>query len=159
MLTRNFMQMFGLSSGMGLSNTPAAVNTQGIEISATIVSFGASTTSMFGSVYWANSRFALGTGTTAPKSTDYKVETEITNGFDCSVLTKRYVQGADKDYINISGEITNNGSSDITFSEVGWYSFFKLNSNNYEAMLAREVLENPITIKPGESVAINVNLM
>lgn len=159
MLTRNFMQMLGISSGMGLTNTPKPVGTQGNEISGITMGLGSNTTNIFGSVYWAKSRFALGTGNTAAKSTDYKVETEITEGFDCSTLTKRYVQGTEKDYINISGIITNNGSSDITFNEIGWYVFYKLNSDSYEMMLAREVLDNPITIEPGKSVAINVNLM
>ncbi len=165
MLTRNFLQMFGQSSGMGeLDNTPKPIITTGAESgSATPVGFGYVSSSAYKGIfiadYWAKSKFVLGTGTTAAKSTDYKVESEITSGIDCSTLQKRYIQGTDQDHINISGVVTNSGTSAITFNEVGWYVKFYLQGTEHEAMLAREVLTEPITIEPGQSVAVNVRLM
>lgn len=94
MLTRNFLQMLGQSSGMGeLDNTPKPIITTGAESgSATPVGFGYISSSSYKGIfiadYWAKSKFVLGTGTTAAKSTDYKVESEITSGIDCSKLQK-----------------------------------------------------------------------
>lgn len=165
MLTRNFMYMLGQSTGMNCDNTPLPIGTDGAKLTSPFynyISFGSASSMSafpFNNECWKYSRFALGTGTTKEKSTDYHVESEVDGNIDCSTLTKRYIQGTDQDHINISGVMTNNGTTAFTFSEVGWYVSYTGNNEKPEIMLAREVLTEPITIEPGQSVAVNVRLM
>lgn len=158
MLTRNFMTTLGNNYAMKLDNIPTYIyNKSGNYIGNTESSFGSSGNYPF-AAQWSVSTFKIGTGTTLPKSSDFKLENEITSGYDCGTLSKRYVQGEEKDYINIYGNITNNSDSPITFSELGWFVQAGTSSVN-TLLFAREVYDTPITIAPGESVAVNVNLM
>lgn len=157
MLTRNFMQMLGNGNGMSVNNVPSpCIKTNGEESGVNVL-LGSGTNVPFGSSMWGKSKFILGTGTTKEKSTDYKLESAITENYDCSTLTKRYIQGGERDYINIFGTITNTGNAAFTFSEIGWVAY--VSSTDNEFLFAHEVLDEPITIKPGESAAVNVNLM
>lgn len=156
MLTRNFMQLLGNASGMNVDNCPSPIKTSGASSSVNVI-FGNGTNVAFSTNMWKNSKFILGTGTTKEESTDYKLESAITENYDCSTLTKRYIQGVERDYINIFGTITNTGNAAFTFSEIGWVAY--VSSTDNEFLFAHEVLDEPITIKPGESAAVNVNLM
>lgn len=156
MLTRNFMHLLGNGSGMAVDNCPSPIKTSGASSGVNVL-FGNGTNTAFSSNMWKSSKFILGTGTTTEKSTDYKLESAITENYDCSTLTKRYIQGAERDYINIFGTITNTGNAAFTFSEIGWVAY--VSSADNEFLFAREVLDEPITVEPGESIAANVNLM
>lgn len=157
MLTRNFMFMLANSSGMALDDKPASVTNINGETSSSL-SFGTGSGSSvpFSSQFWKNSKFVLGKGTTPAKSSDYALDSEIALAYDCSVLTKKYVSDATNDRINIFGIVLNPITEPITIKEIGWVVTI---SNDNTFLLAREVLEEPITIEPGKSVAINVNLM
>ena len=154
MLTRNFLQMLGGSSGMGAENSDKAT-VKTIDGSASGLVLGINGSTPFSSSGWPNSKFIIGTGTTKPKITDINLESEIKEGYDCSALGKRYIIGDEKDYIKIYGTITNTGTDSLSFNEVGWLIMY---SSKYH-LVAREVYDTPITIAPGESVAVNVNIM
>ena len=153
MLTRNFTYLLGnTSTGMKLDNLPLSSTTEGKQ------TLEPTFDGIFSSTNWSLSKFIIGSGTNKPKNTDYILESEITEGYDCSTLVKRCVQGEEKDYINLYGVITNSSTSPITFTELGWIGLFGGNSK-VTYLLAREVYDTPITIAPGESVAVNVNIM
>lgn len=160
MLTRNFINMIGNTYGIGADNAPVATtldgNTQNLQFTKS------QSMSVFNDAWWGYGRFVIGSGTTSPKCTDINLESKIEEGYDCSILAKRYIQGEEKDYINIYGTLTNSGISPITFSELGWIGHCRgslSSSTGYEFLLAREVYDTPITIAPGESVAVNVNIL
>lgn len=160
MLTRAFYKMLGGYSGMNLQNTPSTIkDIYGNDISS--VDFGQSSSYSFTrDSNWPNAKFIIGSGTAKPKNTDYILETEITERYDCSTLIKRYIQGEEKDYLNIYGTITNTGTVDLTFSEIGLLGYQnKTGSTTTYILFAREVYDTPITIAPGESVSVNVNIM
>ena len=160
MLTRNFITMLGNTNGMGADNAPTATTLSGS--TQTLQFTKSQLMSVFNDTWWGYSRFVIGSGTTSPKCTDINLESMIEEGYDCGLLTKRYVQGEEKDYLNVYGTITNNSSSPITFNELGWVGQCRSNmsaSTGYDFLLAREVYDTPITIEPGESVAVNVNIL
>lgn len=160
MLTRNFITMLGNANGMGCDNATTATTLDGN--SQTLQFAKSQSMSVFNDAWWGYGRFVIGSGTTPPKCTDINLESKIEEGYDCSILAKRYIQGEEKDYINIYGTITNSSSSPITFNELGWIGHCRgsLSSpTGYEFLLAREVYDTPIAIAPGESVAVNVNVM
>lgn len=155
MLTRNFMHMLGNTSGMGVDNLPKPIETSGQE-STTALNFGVNGTDWpFHTNKFSNySKLILGTGTTPSKSTDYNLESEITESYDCAALSKRYIQGETKDHINVYGVITNTGDATITVNEVGWI----VKSFSSTFLMARQVLDKPVTIEPGEAKTFNVRL-
>ena len=159
MLTRAFYKMLGGYNGMNLQNAPSTVkDINGNDVYS--VDCGQSNYSFTRDTNWLNAKIIIGSGTTKPKITDYILETEITEGYDCSTLSKRYIQGEEKDYLNIYGTITNTGTVDLTFSEIGLLGFQNISGSSTTYILfAREVYDTPITIAPGESVAVNVNIM
>lgn len=155
MLTRNFMYLLGNGNGMGVDNLPNPIETSGQE-STTALNFGVNSTNFpFHTNNFSNySKLILGTGTTPEKSTDYNLESEITESYDCSTLSRRYIKGGTKDHINVYGVITNTGDAAITVNEVGWI----VKSFSSTFLLAREVLNQPVTIEPGEAKTFNVRL-
>ena len=155
MLTRNFMHMLGNTSGMGVDNLPKPIETSGQE-STTGLTFGTNNVDwpFHANKFSSYSKLILGTGTTPEKSTDYNLESEITESYDCSTLSRRYIKGGTKDHINVYGVITNTGDTAITVNEVGWI----VKSYSITVLLAREVLKNPVTIEPGEAKTFNVRL-
>lgn len=159
MLTRNFMSALGNNNGLNLDNCPTAKTTKG-DTNSIRVEFGSgSVYSFLQSDKWIKAKFVLGTGITKPNIEDYHIETEITKSYDCSSpLLRKYIPGNKKDNLNISGIITNTDTTDIEFTEVGLYCYIDINGGSY-IMLAREVYDTPITIAPGESVAVNVNII
>ena len=155
MLTRNFMYLLGNETGMGVDNLPKPIETSGKE-SHTALNFGVSGTDWpFNTNKFSNySKLILGTGTTPEKSTDYNLESDITENYDCSALSRRYIQGGTKDHINVYGVITNTGDAAITVNEVGWI----VKSYSSTFLLAREVLKDPVIVEPGEVKTFNVQL-
>lgn len=159
MLTRNFLYAIGSPNSLNCDNVPLVVPIDNVEVS-NIRSQSFTLAGFSSSNYWQKAKFVIGTGSTAPKSTDYKLENEITEGYDCGTLSKRHIQGKEKDCLNIYGMITNTGTVDLSFSEIGLYVNCSIESIGEKTFLiAREVYDTPITIAPGESVSVNVNIM
>lgn len=103
------------------------------------------------SEFWninANSQYkiAIGSGTTSPKKTDYKLENQITAA-PASIDMTGGMATASITYKNTS-------SSDKTVTEVGLLT----HDTSHTWMLARELLENPITVRAGETKSFSITL-
>ena len=161
MLTRNFMYMLATDMCIETANgTPSyCTNIEGGTISSYAPALGShSTNCVFDSASFSKAKLVIGTGNTAEKSTDYCLESKITEGYDCSSLSRRYVQSEEKDAIYVYGVITNTGDSAITVSEVGLEMYDLVNTVSSYFLMARQVLDKPVTIEPGEAKTLNVRL-
>ena len=166
MLTRNFMYMLASAMGVGAdqdksTGMPASLtNIEGNAISSYIPELGTAPGAnyVFNSTNFSKAKLVIGTGNTAEKSTDYCLESKITEGYDCSTLSRRYIQTDKKDAIYVYGVITNTGDSAITVSEVGFEMYDSINTVSSYFLMARQVLDKPITIEPGEAKTLNVRL-
>ena len=153
MLTENFIKLLYGVTGMDIDH-----NTDGIGINikgekGRLNKFQ----TMFGSGFWTNSGFQIGTGTTPPVPSDYKLESPITENYNCTPLAKRILNIDGKTVIEIYGNITNTGSEAITVNEFGWYCSYET-SETYRYLYAREVFNTPAVIKPGEVQAFSVRI-
>lgn len=162
MLTRNFMYMLAVDMGVtSLDGIPASLtNIEGNAISSFIPALGTDSggTYVFNNTNFLKAKLVIGTGNTAEKSTDYCLESKITEGYDCSSLSRRYIQTDKKDAIYVYGVITNTGDSTITVSEVGFEMYDSINTVSSYFLMARQVLPEPVTIEPGEAKTFNVRL-
>ena len=166
MLTRNFMYMLAVDMGVETNQDkstgmPASLtNIEGNAISSYIPALGNAPGGnyVFNSTNFSKAKLVIGTGNTAEKSTDYCLESKITEGYDCSTLSRRYIQTDKKDAIYVYGVITNTGDSAITVSEVGFEMYDSINTVSSYFLMARQVLDKPITIEPGEAKTLNVRL-
>ena len=162
MLTRNFMYMLAVDMNIETANGMPSylTNIEGNPISSFIPALG--TTSggnyVFTPTNFSKAKIVIGTGNTAEKSTDYCLESKITEGYDCSSLSRRYIQTDKKDAIYVYGVITNTGDSAITVSEVGFEMYDSVNTVSSYFLMARQVLDKPVTIEPGEAKTFNVRL-
>jgi len=92
----------------------------------------------------------LGTGTTAPTLDDYKMSGDVISGISVSVSHAQEI-----DDTGVLGSktitITNNNSSAITISEIGWfgYLYYTITVNGNAVLLDRTVLDSPVTIPAG----------
>lgn len=164
MLTRNFMYMLAVDMGV-VQNTssgmPASLtNIEGSAISSFIpaLSTASGGNYVFNDTNFSKAKLVIGMGNTAEKSTDYCLESKITEGYDCSSLSRRYIQTDKKDAIYVYGVITNTGDSAITVSEVGLEMYDSVNTVSSYFLMARQVLDKPVTIEPGEAKTFNVRL-
>jgi hypothetical protein len=103
----------------------------------------------------------LGSGTTPPTEMDYNLESRITSGLAVSGTVVTY--DADQNgnpYLVYLFSLTNTSSSTITISEIGYVQ--QMSGSGYGSdsyiLLDRTVLENPITIEPGEDAAVKYEL-
>lgn len=104
--------------------------------------------------------FRVGTGKSAETVDDYKLDTDVSENFE--------LIGISNDTINYGRAFTclfkNISNTDITINEIGL--FMKMYGKDYPqyfnnsvcCLLARTVLETPITIKSGETQALNYTL-
>lgn len=165
MLTRNFMYILAVDMGVGTNlNTSTGMpssltNIEGNAITAYLPTLGTNNNSgcVFNSSNFLKAKLVIGTGNTAEKSTDYCLESKITEGYDCSSLSRRYIQTDKKDAIYVYGVITNTGDSAITVAEVGLEMYDGYSNTGY-FLMARQVLDKPITIEPGEAKTLNVRI-
>ena len=166
MLTRNFMYMLAVDMGVRTNQDtstgmPASLtNIEGNAITTYLPALGTDSNPnyVFNSTNFSKARLVIGTGNTAEKSTDYCLESKITEGYDCSSLSRRYIQTDKKDAIYVYGVITNTGDSAITVSEVGFEMYNSINTVSSYFLMARQVLDKPVTIEPGEAKTFNVRL-
>ena len=109
---------------------------------------------------WAG--FQIGSGSTAPAETDYKLNTQITSGFSGSLsYTERGIDNGSL-YMEFGLLITNTGSSNLTVAEVGIVtnnikccnSSSATSASNQDVMIERTLLSSPVTIAPTETTLI-----
>lgn len=105
----------------------------------------------------ARMNLVVGSGTTAPTSADYVMESEISSltVVSSSNSGNRSPISYAQDYIHSCSKTYKNSTANpITVSEVGIYIS---NVNNIGTFLiAREVLETPVTIAPGKTYSFSM---
>ena len=101
-----------------------------------------------------NKRAKIGTGTTPPKVTDYKMESEIDASKYQASISNIKVTNFDNEgstqCINVT--VTNISREPLTVSEIGlenWGGTYEYNEDQHRLLIAREVFDTPITIPPG----------
>ena len=106
-----------------------------------------------------NKRAKIGTGTTPPKVTDYKMESEIDASKYQASISNIKVTNFDNEgstqCINVT--VTNISGEPLTVSEIGLENW-DMDGINYALLLAREVFDTPITIPPGGVQAFSLKL-
>ena len=165
MLTRNFMYILAVEMGVGTNQDtstgmPASLtNIEGNAITTYLPALGTDSNGscVFNSRNFSKAKLVIGTGNTAEKTTDYCLESKITEGYDCSPLSRQYIQTDKKDAIYVYGVITNTRDSAITVAEVGLEMYDEYSDTGY-FLMARQVLDKPVTIEPGEAKTLNVRL-
>lgn len=92
-------------------------------------------------------KIAIGSGTTPPKKTDYKLENQI-HANVCNIDMQGGMATASWAYKNTT-------SSDKTITEVGLLTHHPVRGT---WMLARELLEKPVAVKVGEVKTFSITL-
>ena len=115
----------------------------------TTVYYGSS--SMSGGDTWG---VHLGDGDTAPALTDIQLSGNRITNFSGTTTVSNTVSG---NHISIIAtyNITNTGGTPFTVKE---YGVFIKNNFGYSAMIARGLLDSPLTLNAGESGVISINL-
>lgn len=113
------------------------------------------------SLLFSNAKMVLGDGTTAPTKGDYAIENEVT-GLTLVSLTLPNNQSASYNFgelvyvFTVIGIFSNETNDDITINEIAYYT-----SNSSlvgEIMLAREVLDAPVIIQPGQTKSFTMTI-
>ena len=100
----------------------------------------------------------IGSGTTEPSHEDYKLVNEITNYEVLSQSIIRNNNKNDSEFLDITRIIRNNTAQDITVSEIGVCIKTMQNYACASVLIAREVLESPVIVKPGEKHSFTMSL-
>lgn len=115
--------------------------------------------------FYYGSMIFVGSGTTAPTSDDYKLESPCVYS-DSGLHVVNIAQAYKEEYKTnrvVTITVRNNSLEDITVSEMGWFIAASVDNSidqtgeYYRMMLAREVFE-PVTIKPGEVRAFTMSI-
>ena len=166
MLTRNFVSMFKIST-VSNSDTITIANADGTTKSyptntvSTLKGFPSSTE--ITSIPQNCCILAIGNGSTPPTANDIKLASKIDTGFSV-VSQATYVSNFSNSFATITRVIKNTSDTDIIVKEIGIIgSGFGYNSGGYgeftgQFLIAREVLDVPVTIKPGEKHSFTIDL-
>lgn len=109
----------------------------------------------------------VGSSDKAENIEDYKLDSEITQLTVAQETTFTYLGYMDsgKSEILLTKSFTNNTENAIIIKEVGYsqkYKFISAVSGNKDLdgifLMARNVLSNPITVQPGETVTVSMTL-
>lgn len=102
----------------------------------------------------------FGTGTTPPTMKDYNLESPIMDGTLASSNAGNAMFGFEKDHARVyrTHEVFNNGTNDVTITEVGVFGAVS-SSSPILFMIDRTVLDKPITIPAGESRSITIAIV
>ena len=109
-----------------------------------------------------NKRAKIGTGTTPPKVTDYKMESEIDASKYQASMSNIQVTNFDNEgstqCINVT--VTNISGEPLTVSEIGLENWGGgiYDSDQSHLLIAREVFDTPITIPPGKTKSFVLKL-
>lgn len=105
-----------------------------------------------------NDYIVLGTGNTEPTENDYKLSGTVISLTDQT--TEVVTQGWNSDgSMEILYKVTGTPTSDATINEIGLVKNFNYNSfDTTDVLLAREVLDTPITITNGVAVELYFKL-
>lgn len=104
----------------------------------------------------------VGFGDTAESPNDYK----LADGNQQNAKLTRIAMGKNSyttgDILSIYANFKNNGNANVVVKEIGYYANpcnqVRYTSNSNTCLLFRKVLENPVTIAPGETYAFSYNV-
>ena len=166
MLTRNFVSMFKIST-VSREDTITIANVEGntkkypTNAVSTLKSFPSSTE--ITNIPQNCCVLAIGNGSTPPTANNIKLASEIDTGFSV-VSQATYVSDFSNSFATITRVIKNTSDTDIIVKEIGIIgSGFGHNSGGYgeftgHFLIAREVLDAPVTIQPGEKHSFTIDL-
>lgn len=160
MLTRNAQRLFQAFFFSGGSSVPG-INTGGTTDTNALSASSIASTSNVPNIFYCSSSYAqsgiyVGRGRTPATADDFDLEDLITSGLSSSSSSSSV------DFINSENKViktkiltlTNKGSSPITIGEIA--TFFYSSGKAY--MLDRTVLDEPVTINPGEAKTITYSI-
>lgn len=102
----------------------------------------------------------FGSGSTPPTEDDYTLEAPISSGLS-SVQTS-LAECVDCSYIERAAIVKNTSAADITIREIGFFGVTVADGNsdstNWLFLIDRTVLDEPITIPPGEVRTLTVRV-
>lgn len=100
----------------------------------------------------------IGSGTTAPSSSDYTLEKIITSYTVSGQSTYVPASSATYDdvFLTITRVVKNETENSFTVSELGCFICNSTTSNTM--LIAREVLDTPVTIAPGDSYSFTMTI-
>ena len=116
----------------------------------------------------AYNAFWVGSGSTAPSSTDYDLDVDETSNFTdkatCYKWTSCLVNGEARGNLIITFIGKNNTSDPITLREVGVSKHFTNDersspkwSKEFGTLILRELLQTPITVQPQQVVSLSLS--
>lgn len=104
------------------------------------------------------SNIVIGTGTTPPVATDYRIENEVSTNLTYIAL-KTYVD-PEKGTITYDKTMKYTGTDTLTITELGltWPVYFTSASsyNAQQILVYRELLENPLVVQSGETFTVSI---
>lgn len=101
----------------------------------------------------------LGSGTTAPTVDDYAMENDVTSSLASTPFQVSYT-AFDSDYSTTATVVqtfVNNGSNDVTVSEVGLSHKYD-NAYNHEFLYYRDTF-TPVTVEPNKTLTITITMI
>lgn len=98
----------------------------------------------------------VGFGDTPETINDYSLENPNYISNTLTFLNSQIISKGDREIYNMVALFRNDTGSNVTVKEIGYYATMaNTSSPSYNALLSRKVLNNPITIAPGESYSFN----
>lgn len=111
---------------------------------------------------------SVGTGTAAATEFDYNLKATITSGIAMSTTYKRtLIDGDGNYYLEFEVTVTNNKTTDLTISEIGYKQTFNgikypgsnpSSAANIVCLIDRTVLSTPMTLTPGSAGVITYRM-
>lgn len=99
----------------------------------------------------------VGSGTSEPSSSDYKLENCISDLTDCG----QYVALSSVNLFSVNRILRNDTNEDVVINEVGLYNRPAYNDSDKgrtKLLLVREVLPETVTLHPGDSYTFTISL-
>lgn len=103
----------------------------------------------------------IGTGDTPASEDDINLDSIVSTGFNCESFAKfvHFVNG--KSINTLSRTLTYTGTEDVVIKEVGAFRGFTSSPSGpiFACLMARDVLESPITFHPGDTKTISMQII
>ena len=98
----------------------------------------------------------VGFGDTPETVDDYSLENPNYIANTLTFVNSQILSKGDREIYNMIALFRNDTGSNVIVKEIGFYSMMaNTSSASYNVLLSRKVLNNPITIAPGESYSFN----
>lgn len=108
-------------------------------------------------IHDAGTFILVGSGTSEPSSSDYKLENCISDLTDCG----QYIALSSVNLFSVNRILQNNTDEDVVINEVGLYNrptYSDSDRGRTKLLLVREVLPETVTLHPGDSYTFTISL-